>query len=83
MRRDLAAAMHRQIHAVRLREGSVPPGDYAGLCRVLRQNLHDMTGAREPMARCLTGRERGENIGQMDVSIADIRFVLGQHCRGR
>jgi hypothetical protein len=81
-RRDLAMA-HERIHAVRLRENTVQSGDFVGLCRVLRQNLQDMTQARDPMARCMTGHERGENVGQMDVSIQDIRFVLGKHCGGR
>lgn len=81
-RRDLAVA-DRLIHAIGRRENSVPPGDHAGLCRLLRQNLQDMTRAREPMARCLTGYERGENVGQMDASIEDIRFALSRHCAGR
>ncbi len=79
-RRDLAMA-NQLIHAVRLREKSVQPGDFVSLCRVLRQNLQDMVGARGPMNRCMTGHEHGENIGQMDVSIADIRFVLDKNCR--
>jgi hypothetical protein len=81
-RRDLAAA-DSLIHAIRLRENSVQRGDWDGLCRLLRQNLLDMTQARQPMARCMTGRERGENIGQMDASIEDIRFVIDNHCAGR
>src|SRR5262245_45116694 len=81
-RRDLALA-DRLVHGVRLREGSVQPGDYAGLCRLLRQNLQDMTRARDPMARCMTGHERGENVAQMDASIGDIRYVLSRHCAGR
>ena len=79
---DLAMA-DQLIHAVRLRENSVQPGDFVGLCRLLRQNLQDMTRAREPMARCMTGHERGENVGQMDASLDDIRFVLSKHCVGR
>ena len=81
-RRDLAMA-HERIHAVRLRENTVQSGDFVGLCRVLRQNLQDMTQARDPMARCMTGHERGENVGQMDASMEDIRFVIGKHCGGR
>ena len=81
-RRDLAMA-NDLIHAVRLRENSVQRGDYAGLCRLLRQNLRDMTQARDPMARCMTGHDRGENVAQMDASIEDIRFVIGKHCTGR
>jgi len=79
---DLAMA-DQLIHAVRLRENSVQQGDFVGLCRLLRQNLQDMTRAREPMARCMTGHERGENVGQMDASLDDIRFVLSKHCIGR
>ena len=81
-RRDLAVA-DRLIHAVRLRENSVQRGDFAGLCRLLRQNLQDMTTAREPMARCMTGHDRGENVAQMDATIEDIRFVLAKNCTGR
>ena len=81
-RRDLALA-DRLVHGVRLREHSVQPGDFVGLCRLLRQNLQDMTRAREPMARCMTGHDQGENVGQMDASIGDIRFVLAKHCGGR
>src|SRR3954449_4280249 len=81
-RRDLAIA-DQLIHAVRLRENSVQPGDFVGLCRLLRQNLQDMTRAREPMARCMTGHELGENVGQMDASLGDIGSVLSRHCAGR
>lgn len=81
-RRDLATA-GQLIQGVDQRENSVRPGDYAGLCRLLRRNLKDMSRAREPMARCLTGHELGENVGQMDASIGDIRDILGKHCAGR
>ena len=73
-RRDLAMA-DQLVHGVRLRENSVQRGDFVGLCRLLRQNLADMTRAREPMARCMTGHDRGENVAQMDASIGDIRYV--------
>jgi hypothetical protein len=78
-RRDLALA-NRLIEAVAARENSVRPGDFDGLCRLLRQNLKDMVAAREPMNRCLTGHDRGENVGQMDVSIDDIRSILARRC---
>jgi hypothetical protein len=29
----------------------------------------------------LTGHDHGENIGQMDASIGDIKFVLDTRCR--
>jgi hypothetical protein len=81
-RRDLAMA-DQLVHGVRLRENSVQKGDFVGLCRLLRRNLDHLVRAREPMARCITGRDRGENVAQMDASIGDIRDVLAQHCQGR
>jgi hypothetical protein len=77
---DLAEA-DRLIHGVRLRENSVQPGDWQGLCRLLRQNLRDMSTARALMNPCLTGHDQGENIGQMDASIGDIKYVLDTRCR--
>jgi len=81
-RRDMALAS-RLIEAVARREDSVRRGDIAGQCRLLRQNLQDMMGAREPMDRCLFGHAHGENVGQMDASIEDIRYVLARRCGGR
>lgn len=81
-RRDLVMA-DRLVHGVRLRENSVQQGDFVGLCRLLRQNLQDMVRAREPMARCMTGHDQGENVAQMDASIGDIRYVLARNCQGR
>ena len=56
---------------------------FVGLRRLLRQNLRDMSEAREPMARCMTGHEHGENVGQMDALIGDISFILSTRCVGR
>jgi hypothetical protein len=81
-RRDLVIA-DQLIHGERLRENSVQKGDFVRLCRLLGRNLGDMVKAREPMAGCITGRDRGENVAQMDASISDIRYVLTQHCQGR
>jgi hypothetical protein len=76
---DLTEA-DRLIHGVRLRENSVQQGDWQGLCRLLRRNLHDMSKARELMNPCLTGHDHGENIGQMDASIGDIKYVFDTRC---
>jgi len=81
-RRDLAMA-DQLVHGVRLRENSVQKGDFVGLCRLLRRNLEDMVKARDPMARCMTGHDQGENVAQMDASIGDIRYVLARNCQGR
>ena len=78
--RDLAEA-DRLIHAIRLRENSVKRGDWDGLCRLLRQNDQDMSRARDLMNPCLTGHDQGENIGQIDASLGDIRYVLRTRCR--
>jgi hypothetical protein len=77
---DLAEA-DRLIHGVRLRENSVQHGDWRELCRLLQRNLRDMSRARQLMHPCLTGHDQGENIGQMDASIGDIKFVLDTRCR--
>jgi hypothetical protein len=77
--RDLAEA-DRLIHGIRLRENSVKEGDWPGLCRLLRQNDRDMSRARDLMNPCLTGHDHGENIGQIDASLGDIRYVLRTRC---
>ncbi len=79
-RRDLAAA-NGLIAAIAARENQFVAGDLAKNCALLRQNLVDMAKAREPMDRCITGHDHGENLGQMDASIGDIRDVLAEKCR--
>ena len=81
-RRDLATA-DRLIHDIRLREPQIRPDDLARACRLVRQNLEEMLIARNAMARCMTGHDRGENVAQLDASMEDIRYVLAQKCAGR
>jgi hypothetical protein len=81
-RRDLAVA-GRLVDGIAKRENSVKPGDVAGLCHLLRRNLPEMITSRNAMDRCLTGHDHGENVGQMDASIDDIRYVLRTKCAGR
>jgi len=80
-RRDLAVT-GRLVSAIAGRENSVKPPDIAGLCCLSRRNLFDMMKPRDAIDRCLTGHEHGENVGQMDVSIQDIRYVLAAKCGG-
>jgi hypothetical protein len=40
-----------------------------------------MSKARRLMNPCLTGHDQGENIGQMNASIRDIKYVLDTKCR--
>ncbi len=69
------------VDAVASRENSVPKGNMPALCKLLRTNLKDMQEARDGMAQCLTGHEKGENVAQMDASILDIRHVLARRCK--
>ncbi len=78
-RRDLAVA-NKLIAGVAARDKQFVPGDLAKNCRLLQRNLDDMIKARGPMDRCMTGHDRGENVGQMDASIGDIREVLANKC---
>src|ERR1700722_9047479 len=79
-RRDLATA-NGLINAIAARESQFVAKDLAKNCALLTQNLTDMLKAREPMDRCITGHDHGENLGQMDASIGDIRAVLADKCR--
>ncbi len=79
-RRDLAAA-DRLVSAVQARDKDFIEHDDAKNCRLLRQNRSDMLAADEAMKRCLTGREREENVGQMEASLGDIAIVLAKKCR--
>ena len=77
--RDLATAS-RLIDAIAAREKQFVKNDLHRNCALLRQNLADLTNARGPMDRCITGHDHGENIGQIDVSIEDVRAVLADKC---
>ena len=77
--RDLAMA-NNLIDMIAAREKQFVKGDLAKNCALLRQNLVDLTNARAPMDRCLTGHDHGENVGQIDDSIEDLRAVLADKC---
>jgi len=77
--RDLASA-NGLINAIAAREKQFVKGALAKNCALLRQNLVDLTNARGPMDRCLTGHDHGENVGQIDDSIEDVRAVLADKC---
>jgi hypothetical protein len=78
-RQDLprAAAL---VDAVAARDRKGPVRDPAQLCRLLRLNERDMAESRAIMARCLTGHDLGENVGQMDASLEDVRALIRQRC---
>ena len=79
-RLDLARA-NTLIRDIRAREGSVKRGDTASLCALLKRNSADMSEAGRLMDRCLTGHERGENVGQIRDSLGDINRVLRERCK--
>ena len=62
------------------RAGRAAPPAPAAMCQTLRANLADMRVARDIMARCLTGHERGENVAQLDVSIVDVSAIISRRC---
>ena len=77
---DLAAA-DRLVSAVQARDKDFTEHDDVKNCRLLRQNRADILAADEAMKRCLTGRDRDENVGQMEASLEDINIVLAKKCR--
>ena len=79
-RADLAQA-NELTHAIRLRERRMSRDDLPGACILLRQNVADMTQAGKLMEPCLTGHEKGENLGQIHASIGDMRQILARNCR--
>jgi hypothetical protein len=79
--RERVARAWQLVDVIVAREKQVRKGDMVAACRVLRSNLRDMAQARADMDACMTGHDRGENVGQMDVSMEDIRAVLAAKCR--
>ncbi len=77
---DLAAA-DRLVSAVQARDKDFTEHDDVKNCRLWRQNRADMLAADEAMKRCLTGRDREENVGQLEASLEDIAIALAKKCR--
>jgi hypothetical protein len=61
----------------------VATADQATQCAAWRDHVAFMQKARSVFATCQTGREREENVGQMDQSLADYRVLLANRCGGR
>lgn len=49
-------------------------------CAAWRHHVDVMTAGREVFRRCLAGYERSENVGQLDVSIADFLDIIAARC---
>lgn len=61
----------------------VANSDQATQCAAWRDHVAFMQKARSVFATCQSGRQREENVGQMDQSLADYRVLLANRCGGR
>lgn len=50
-------------------------------CAAFRRHVEVMRRASAVFRQCSTGRERAENVGQMEGSIADFREIIARTCR--
>jgi hypothetical protein len=57
--------------------------DQATQCRIWREHVGFLQRARSVFATCQTGRQREQNVGQMDQSLAEYRVLLADRCKGR
>lgn len=76
---DLAAVDASFDDTIGRLEASASAGD-AAKCVAWRAHVDVMEAARDVFRRCLSGHARGENIGQLDVSIADFLSVINARC---
>jgi hypothetical protein len=72
---------NRLMRGVQERQMQFSRFDPAGNCRLLRDNLDDLSAARDPLDRCLTGDEHTRSLGQIDAAIEQIRAQLVGNCR--
>ncbi|MBS7705605.1 hypothetical protein [Chelatococcus asaccharovorans] len=49
-------------------------------CAAYRKHIDVMRQASKTFARCTTGRERQENVAQMDGSVADFEVLIRARC---
>lgn len=61
----------------------VASADQATQCAAWRDHVTFMQKARTVFATCQSGRQREENVAQMDQSLADYRVLLANRCSGR
>lgn len=61
----------------------VANADQATQCAAWRDHVTFMQKARSVFATCQSGRQREENVGQMDQSLADYRVLLANRCGKR
>jgi len=61
----------------------VATADQATQCAAWRDHVAFMQKARGVFATCQSGREREQNVAQMDQSLADYRVLLANRCGRR
>lgn len=61
----------------------VATADQATQCRAWREHVTFLQKARAVFATCQSGRQREENVGQMDQQLAEYRVLLANRCGGR
>ncbi|ODT55240.1 MAG: hypothetical protein ABS59_04035 [Methylobacterium sp. SCN 67-24] len=94
----LAAAQPRQVPATCSRDlfqneaamrqrqykmQQVANADQATQCAAWREHVAFLQKARSVFATCQSGREREQNVAQMDESLSDYRVLLANRCGKR
>ena len=65
------------------RLAGVASADQATQCAAWREHVAFMQKARSVFATCQSGREREQNVAQMDESLSDYRVLLANRCGKR
>lgn len=63
------------------RLSAVANADLATQCRAWREHVTYLQKARAVFASCQSGRQREENVGLMDTSLAEYRVLLADRCK--
>jgi hypothetical protein len=79
-RRDLAATETSLSATLRDLDRN-KAGSVAQRCASYRRHVEVMRKASAVYRQCSTGRERAENVGQMDGSIADFQDIIARRCQ--
>ena len=78
-KRDLFVLDSTLRNALRNLEAVAQASDDAK-CSAYRKHVDVMREASKTFARCTTGRERQENVAQMDGSVADFEVLIRSRC---
>ncbi|MEN5083839.1 hypothetical protein ABE438_15265 [Bosea sp. TWI1241] len=73
------AAMRQRQHRMQ----AVASADQATQCAAWRDHVGFLQKARSVFATCQSGREREQNVAEMDQSLADYRALLANRCGKR